>query len=221
MVFDLDQAGGSVAGFAPDVSVLDRLLAPVEEPSAAHGLPVMTQALLADEASRDRFVGRIADHLNTTFAPERTEPALDELVARLEPEIPAHAARWPAFGTVSDWEERLALLRTFLRLRPTWQLEELDERLELGGTYTLTVQPAAGGRVQVGSIDLGQDGPGVRAGEPFTGTYFREVSLTVVATPDPGYRFVRWEGVDGPGATDPTLHLRGGDDLRLVPRFER
>lgn len=221
MVFDLDQAGGSVRGFDPDTSVLERLLVPVEEPTAAHGLPVLTQALLADEASRTTFVTRLADHLNTTFAADRTVPALDELVEQLEPEVPAHAARWPAFGTVADWEERIGSLRTFLHERPARQFADLDARLELGGTSTLTVRPTAGGRVQVGSIDLGEDAPGLRADEPFTGTYFRDVPLTLTAMADPGYRFVHWEGIEGLGATEPTLQLRGHDGRALAAVFER
>jgi hypothetical protein len=221
MIFDLDQAGGSVQGFASTISLLGRLLDEQEEPAARHGLPTLFQALLADEAYRHRVLTRFADHLNTTFAPHRTIPELDRLGRQLEPEIERHAARWPAFGTAGDWEERMARLRGFLRLRAGQQFVDLDRHLVLGGTYTLGVEPTRGGRVQVGSIHLGDQTPGVRPGETFTGRYFRDVPVTVTATPEPGYRFLRWDGGPDPATTTSSLVLRGGGDVTLRAVFER
>jgi hypothetical protein len=220
MVFDLDQAGGGVGGFDPSVSLLDRLLTGLDDPAASHGLPTLTQALLADEEYRARLLTRLADHLNTTFAPQRTVPELERLVAQLEPEIASHAARWPTFGTVDEWESRIETLQAFLAARPAEQFEDLDAVLGLGGTFTVTVDPAVGGRVQVGTLELDAELPSaVDAEGTVSGRYFRDVPLEVVARPDPGHRFVRWDGADGAGATDAVRVLLGGEDVELTPVF--
>jgi hypothetical protein len=220
MVLDLDQAGGGVGGFDPSVSLLDRLLTDLDVPAAGHGLPTLVQALLADQDYRARLLTRLADHLNTTFASQRTVPELDRLVAQLEPEIASHAARWPAFGTVEEWERRIGTLRTFLSARPAEQFDDLAAALGLAGTYTVTVDPATGGRVQVGTLDPETElPPAAEAAGPFRGRYFRDVPLEVVARPDPGHRFVRWEGVDGASATDATRVLLDGEDVTLTPVF--
>ena len=100
-------------------------------------------------------------------------------------------------------------MRHFAQNRPTVMRTLLNTRYSLGGTYTLTLPATEGGHVRVNTITV----PGSTT---WTGVYFRNLDLNLVAEPDEGYEFVRWEGM----AEDrPTVTMRPASDLTVRPVF--
>jgi hypothetical protein len=52
------------------------------------------RSLLANEAFRHRFVNTFADHLNSSFQPQRVVARIDEMQAALAADYPEHSRRW-------------------------------------------------------------------------------------------------------------------------------
>ena len=89
--------------------------------------------------------------------------------------------------------------------------------LDLPGTATLTVQTDSEmGYIQVNSIAITADTPGVADPGNWSGIYFKGVPILVTAVPKPGYRFSGWEGLDHEQA-EITLELV--ENLTLKAQF--
>jgi hypothetical protein len=76
------------------------------------------------------------------------------------------------------------------------------------------------GHIIINSIAITEDTPGIEDPSSWSGIYFRGVPITITAVPNPRYRFVRWEGVQGVDPTLETLTIPLEDDLSLRAVFE-
>jgi hypothetical protein len=179
--------------------------------------------LLANADFRNRFVNRFADLLNTAFKPARVVGIIDEAAARVAGEMPRHIDRWPRLGSYSGWLTRVQRMRAFANGRPAPALANLVNEFGLGGTASLTVDITNGaGRVTVNTVAVGTDTPGVADPArpyPWSGVYFRNVPVTVTATPDLGFAFSHWETAEG-DAMDQTLVLTLTGDAAVRAVFE-
>ena len=141
---------------------------------------------------RQRFVSRFADLLNTSLSSAHTGALLDEFVALYGPEIPEHVNRW---RQPVRWVGDVARIRSYLQARPSAVRGHIASAFGLDGTADLTVdvgQPAQG-TVEVNSIGIAASTAGVGAAPyPWTGVYFQEVPVTLMARPAAGHRFVSW-----------------------------
>ncbi|HCF93784.1 MAG TPA: hypothetical protein DEW46_01860, partial [Verrucomicrobia bacterium] len=70
-----------------------------------------------------------------------------------------------------------------------------------------------GGGLHINSLELTP-----AAAAEWSGVYFRNLPITLKATPQPGYRFDSWIGL--PGVTTPEVVLRLKADLDLQPVFK-
>jgi hypothetical protein len=170
----------------------------------------LLRKLLENEGFRQRLANRFADRLNTTFHPERVLAAVSRLQATLEPEMPAHLARWEG-GPVQQWRDQVQRIAQFARLRPSHLRQHLVEQLSLEGTLQLSLEvaPPRAGTLQVNDRPL--------PGHPWSGTYFAGLPIHLRALPRPGYRFAGWEGAEPADSSSLVLSLRG--DARVSARF--
>ncbi len=178
--------------------------------------------LIDSDDFRNRFINRMADHLNTAFHPSRVLTVLDSLAVRVEPEIPEHFDRWgqPGSWAGTDWTENVNQMRDFARHRPESVREHLMSHFQLDGLAELTVDvsdPSAG-YVVVNDIKVDRSTPGIdpcipidslmpdvtpaaqgtqSTCYPWSGVYFRQVPLTVRAVAHPEYHFSHWDGLEG------------------------
>lgn len=173
--------------------------------------------LLRNESFRHDFINRMADELNTGFHPRRAEALLAQYWDQMwpgypaDPEAPAYNPpfeerdRWPMiYG--SALPDQWNAMRTFARDRPGHMRTHLRNFFNLDAEYRLTVQvwPEGTGNLRVNSAEIRQGTFGLEDPArpfPWTGTYFRDVPVTVEAKPAPGFRFLRWEGVAGEAST--------------------
>ena len=185
------------------------------------------RSLLVNDAFRERFINTFADHLNSSFKPERIIPRIDEMQAVLAPEYPEHARRWNQPSTFWDggdtWEEKVQVLRDFANNRIPYIRQHLDHHFSLGGTGSVTVDisPESTGQVRVNTLTIapGEIGMGNNP-YPWTGTYFRNVPITLSAEPGTGYRFLEWRDPQGQTfANTPTLSLDPFGQTSLVAVF--
>jgi len=222
LVFDLDMVGGSA--FEHDVAHdnLARMDITADEPLAGTALPLLYQRMLEHPASRQRFLSRFADHLNTTFASHRTLERFDALEALFAPEMVRQIERWGYPASMEEWQDAMDLLRSFFAGRPPVAFEQLLDHHGLEGTVALSVaHDPEQGRVRVNDVVLEDDTPGVREPGRWRATYLQDVPIELEASPHQGYRFVGWTGVPRELADDPVVRLPADRPASAVTaRFE-
>ena len=74
-------------------------------------------ALLKVPEQKARFLRRVAELLETVFRWDRVEARFDEIIARLEPILPRHIARWKNMK-LSNWQKNIRATKYYARVRP-------------------------------------------------------------------------------------------------------
>jgi hypothetical protein len=158
---------------------------------------------------RDLWVNTYADLLNTRFKPAQTLPVWDAMVDEIAAEIPVNHDRW---GYNPDtWPSYCTKVRTFLNERPGYTVQHIVFEFGLQGTWDLSldVDPPGAGQVDLQVISVE---------EPFTGTYYLDVPVTLTAEPADGWVFVGWSDPELP--VDSTVVLDPDGDYDVVALFE-
>ena len=132
------------------------------------------------------FVNRFATHMDTNFEAERVVDRIDAMAQTIQPEIPRQRQRYGS--TVSAWNSQVAAMRNFARRREANVRQHLRSTFGLGSNtaLTLTITPPGSGVIAVHEREVTEN--------PWTGSYFDGLPVTVEARPHPGYQFVTWEG---------------------------
>lgn len=181
----------------------------------------LLRALLQNPEFRLGFINRCADHLNSTFLPEVVIAELDRIEAVMEPEMEEHIRRWnmPA-PNIGMWKNQNSRLRLFAQRRPTAVRGHIIQYFGLTGMYQLTVKTDyTKGLVKVNSIDISPDTPGVGDPNRWTGTYFKDVPITLTAIPHQGQEFVGWIGVPEELQLEPTITIAPADSITIQALF--
>lgn len=156
----------------------------------------MLRNLVKNPQFKSEFISRFADHLNTTFHKERLLSLLDSLKNQYEPEMAEHIDRWREPG-MDYWQQQVGVMRTFAQLRTDLMRIQLNTYFALGGRDTITLDVANPdlGKIKVNSILLDPNIDGVSENTyPWKGLYFNNLPVRLIAVPNAGYSFVRWEG---------------------------
>jgi hypothetical protein len=166
---------------------------------------LLLRKLLENPGFKARFISRCALRLHTNFSTERAIARIDEMTARIEPEIPRFFTRWgldPA-KHASDVEQ----LRGFARERPAFIYSSFAAFFGLPGTVTLQVDPGAGA-LRIDGVTF--------SGAPSTLTVFAGSPLQLEALPMNGNQFVDYS--DGETSTKRSLTLAA--DTNVTLRFQ-
>jgi rhodanese-related sulfurtransferase len=167
------------------------------------------------------FCTRFADHLNTTFQPDRSCALATELAQAIAGDILEHFRRWGRGTSLAEWQANVQRLRDFATGRPAYVWQHLKAHFPTEGTAWVTIhqpKPQAG-HVRINSVHLdGALTPGV-PGRPaeWSGRWFRAFPIELEALPEPGWRFVRWQET---GQTERRLSVALTSDLEFTPVFE-
>jgi hypothetical protein len=146
---------------------------------------VPLRKLMQNTAFKQEFSQRFASHIAITFAPARVNEMIDWFKAGIEPEMPAHIARWRKPSSLASWNSQIDGLRLFGNQRPAVMLNDLNANLGRPGTAALTVNINGGGDVLAAGVQV--------PGSGFQGDYFKNTPLTLEAVARPGAQFVRWQ----------------------------
>lgn len=134
----------------------------------------------------DLYINRYADLNNTALSCSSMIDLLNELIARIEPEMPRQITRWG--GTMAEWQAEVQELRDFILSRCVEIEDGLTDCYQLSGPHELTVIVMPQGspnNVRVNTLNPTQ--------YPFQGKYYGGADLDLTALPDPDWAFVRWE----------------------------
>ncbi|MFT4032626.1 MAG: CotH kinase family protein [Siphonobacter sp.] len=142
------------------------------------------------------FINRFADLLNTTFLSTQTESILNTMIAEYQPLMAEHFARWPSGNTYSGWQTNVEKIRSFVQQRPGYLRNIIRNTfgLSVDRNLTVNVSDTAQGYIKVNTIDILPTTVGISATPyPWTGTYFQDNNVTIVAKAKPGYTFTAWK----------------------------
>ena len=87
----------------------------------------MMCALLENPDFEESFISRFTYAVENLFTYEKTSAVLDEYAKVIEPIMPLHFNRWPGDGgSVSRWNSQINTLRTFLKQRPKYAIDTMN-----------------------------------------------------------------------------------------------
>ncbi len=161
------------------------------------------------------YINRYADLMNTDMHKDSINDFIDEVYAKLLPEMTDHTVRWG--GSVPDWTLNVDALKNFTNTRWDTVMGSLVDcySTQLTGIYDLRLEvvPYSAGEIQVNSV--------VPSNYPWSGTYFGGLNLDFKALANTGYVFDHWEAgsmVISPNMTDDEINsiLTSDDTLRAV-----
>jgi hypothetical protein len=151
-------------------------------------------ALMKNSDFARDFGLKVADHLLTTFNPQRMSAFIDTYADRIRDELPRHIQRWAgtssSYGnpipSVDYWERSIAQMKTFAFQRPAVVLNDLKN---YGTASTLPVsvgiRPASSAKVTINDLDIPL--------ASITGEYPSNAGLRLNVSPVTGSRFVGWK----------------------------
>ncbi|UFH52493.1 CotH kinase family protein [Spirosoma sp. KNUC1025] len=179
--------------------------------------------LMKVSSYKSYFINRYADLLNTTFNPTRTMALLTTFLQDYQPYMPEHFERWKGGISYNDWLNNVNNIRTFVQLRPGESRNHARDLFGLPGfsNVTVNVSNTDQGYVKVNTIDILPTTVGVPANPyPWTGTYFKNNDIRIVAKAKVGYRFVSWQEGGSPVSTDTAYSYNPLSDRTLVAVFD-
>lgn len=140
------------------------------------------------------FTQRFADHLHTSFHPNRVHGVIQNFVDRIEVEIPYHVERWTGttssygngISSVTFWQDEVEKLRTFASERAPFMLQNLSDEFNLPSSVDLHTDnlPAGSGSIRLNAFTI--------PGSPWSGAYFPDMPFELTAEPLPGQEFAGW-----------------------------
>jgi len=150
--------------------------------------------LMLNKDYKKYFGQKLADHLYTSFQPERMKQLVDEHKTTIEAEIPRHVERWlgttssygNAMPSVEFWYNEVNKIKNYVEQRPKILLDNL-KTYGFTGTANLTVDllPENAGTLRLNGLEI--PNPGVR------GLYLKNVDATLNAEAKAGFRFLGWK----------------------------
>ena len=153
-------------------------------------------ALLNNPNFRNLYINVIADQLNSTLSVANLNARLDAMATSMQPYMATHWALTPTSrgASLAQWSNQITVLRNFLNQREA--LYDQHTRTKFGLTarksLSVSVNDPTMGTVKVNTVSLASR---LSATTPtWTGKYYPEVPVTLLAQPAPGYTFVGWQG---------------------------
>ncbi|MBR4621361.1 MAG: CotH kinase family protein [Salinivirgaceae bacterium] len=143
--------------------------------------------LTKNEDFRNSLANRFADRMNNEFLPENVNHLIDSLYNNISEEIKFHNSRW----NIQGYDDKPGQMKDFAQKRPNNMRNHLRNHFKVGADVkvTLYTNDDKAGYVQLNSLTLKKF--------PWSGTYFKDVPISIRAIARPGYKFSHWEDANG------------------------
>lgn len=174
--------------------------------------------LLENETFKNKFINRFADVLNTAFLSDRFNSIVNETFNEVAPYLSEDQNRYPREDFYKQNEKENLL--DWGTNNPDNQRQQIKDFFNISETVNLNINVtnSQAGYVKINTLTLKESTTGVNANPyPWSGTYFKEIPVTIEATPLDGYTFSHWSG-DANG-TNSTLTITPNSDLEIVANF--
>ncbi len=141
--------------------------------------------LAKNKQFKNELANRFADRMNNEFLQKNINHLIDSLFDNISTEIGSHNQRWGK-GT-NDGNG----MKEFAKKRPQNVRDHLRKHFNVGADVKVTISnsDAKAGYVQLNSLTMKKF--------PWSGTYFKNVPISIRAVARPGYKFSHWEDADG------------------------
>ncbi|HEX9252924.1 MAG TPA: CotH kinase family protein, partial [Ignavibacteriaceae bacterium] len=165
--------------------------------------------LLENNSFKNDFINYFADLSNTNFKPVNVVNKINSMASVIEPEITRHAAKWNQF-TYNQWLTNVQNMRYFASHRPDYLRAFYLQKFNLTGTsvVNISISDTSMGSVKLNSLDITLPN--------WSGIYFLNVPLNVIAQPREGYRFIGWSGSSNSSDDSLIIILNGTINLNAV-----
>ncbi|QQS35384.1 MAG: CotH kinase family protein [Ignavibacteriales bacterium] len=165
--------------------------------------------LLENTGFKNDFINCFSDLSNTVFKATVVVDKINTMKSAIESEIPRHHSRWNEMG---DWSSEVQRMITFANNRLSYSRLHFTQNFNAGSVNLLSLSgvDTSMGKVRINSIETNSP--------VWTGYYFANVPVKVIAKPKPGFRFVRWEG--SVSSISDTLSISVTEWVSLTPVFE-
>jgi len=146
----------------------------------------LLRSLIRNESFRNSFINTFADQLNTQWKPNHVKQIIEDFETNIEGEILHHLSRWN--GNNRKWGLSMAVMKNFAKIRPEIMYSHIKTRFNIPDVHTVTVSmnDCLAGNVQINSLIPNQ--------YPWEGIYFEGVPIRLMANPNPGCKFIEWQG---------------------------
>jgi len=183
---------------------------------------LILNTLMKDPDYRIAFINRYADLLNTTFLPERVIGEIDRMESALDGDIEKHILRWSSINnSIDQWHTNVDVMREFAIKRPEIVRSHIIDEFVLNGISDINIKTdPEQGYVKINSFDLVNGTPGIEDPSSWSGIYFNDIPINLVAIPQLGYQFSHWDGVDKNIAKDESISIILENDLDIIAVFE-
>lgn len=202
---DLDVSFGRYESVAASLDNLETLLY-VTNDNTYDRSTLLLRKLLENHEYKEFFINRFLDLINTNFKPERLLDYIDYYADKLEPEIDEFTKRWspqqyklthahPVTNKV-EWLGHVDDLREFAQDRSFYQIKYMKHHFEDQDVDVLiNTSDIDHGIVQINTIQIDENTLGINDYVyPWSGSYFKNVPITLKAIAKPGYVFSHWSG---------------------------
>jgi hypothetical protein len=191
------------------------------------------RGLMSSEQFQRDFINRTCDLLNSSFLPKVTRPKREQIKTYLDDQVLDHVVRW-RYPSIADslhhraneipnlvkWDYLQGKMDTFLIERPRYFRNHMSNMWSLSDTskIELDVNDPFMGKVKMNSIIIDENLEGVTTNiYPWEGTYFQDIEIPLKAIANPGYQFVRWDGIN---LTDDEIVVTIQGDTNFTAIFE-
>lgn len=158
---------------------------------------LLLRKLLENNTFKIDFINRFADLMNTSFLPSRILSTIDAMKPVIEPEIEEHISRWEGVADLEEWNYYIDYEKDFANARPAFQRNHIREKFGINGTInaTLDVSDPSHGHIKMNTIAITDGTPGITGNPyPWTGIYFHNIPVKLIAVANPGFVFSHWSG---------------------------
>jgi hypothetical protein len=222
LVYDLDNGMGTTTETPPyDKNILKNLLQERDDQNRTWPYALLRN-LLKSDTLRNQYINTYADHLNTTFLPEKIIPKINAFEDGIKNEMPKHIEKWRNsrdawsrryIQSMDEWHANIQKLRDFTYERPNHVYEQIKLQFNLTFTFKVRIYElkTEEGTVRINSLNINST--------EWEGTYFSEIPIEIEAIPNRGYHFKNWEGYST--TSNSLLKIVNTVDISLKPIFEK
>ncbi len=165
--------------------------------------------LLENNSFKNDFINYFCDMANTVFRSSVVVSKINSMKSVIESEIPRHHSRW---NEMADWSNEVQRMIQFANNRIAYSRLHFTQFFNAGTVNLLTISDidTTMGRVKINSIETSLPS--------WSGQFFSNVPIKIIARPKQGYRFIRWEG--NLTSTNDTLTISVTSWISISPVFE-
>ncbi|TCO07882.1 CotH kinase family protein [Natronoflexus pectinivorans] len=211
MLYDTDFGMGHTGNYTNN-----SLLRVLQESTNDHATRVF-KAIMKNDSIRSRFINTIADHLNSTFLPDRVITKVDEFNSRI------HDARFDHFLRWNSGDDKGDVIKEFADKRPGYLRNFVMEQFDVEDPISIELNRIGNGIISINTLIVDKKLPGISDEYnlyPWFGKYFKDVPIILKAIDQPGYSFSHWDGVPESLKSKRKIEIIPESDISITAIFE-